>query len=116
MGNNHDKTNNKQTGGTRATRKNIYKVAKNNKMNGGGFLDTFFGGVENKPIDEDTPDDATPVETPIITGTPVETPIITGTPVETPVIGETSGETPVIGETPDDVKPDANKKRRRFLL
>ena len=110
MGNNHDKTNNKQTGGTRATRKNIYKVAKNNKMNGGGFLDTFFGGVEKKPIDEDTPDDATPVETPIITGTPVETPIITGTPVETPVIGETSGETPVIGETPDDVKPDANKK------
>jgi len=100
MGNNHDKTNNKQTGGTRATRKNIYKVAKNNKMNGGGFLDTFFGGVENKPIDEDTPDDATPVETPIITGTPVET----------PVIGETSDETPVIGETPDDVKPDANKK------
>ena len=89
MGNNHDKTNNKQTGGTRATRKNIYKVAKNNKMNGGGFLDTFFGGVENKPIDEDTPDDATPVETPIITGTPVET----------PVIGETSDET-----------PDANKK------
>ena len=100
MGNNHDKTNNKQTGGTRATRKNIYKVAKNNKMNGGGFLDTFFGGVENKPIDEDTPDDATPVETPIITGTPVET----------PVIGETSDEAPVIGETPDDVKPDANKK------
>ena len=44
MGNNHDKTNNKQTGGTRATRKNIYKDAKKNKMNGGGFLDTFFGG------------------------------------------------------------------------
>ena len=106
MGNNHDKTNNKQTGGTRATRKNIYKVAKNNKMNGGGFLDTFFGGVENKPIDEDTPDDATPIPD----ATPVETPIITGTPVETPVIGETSDETPVIGETPDDVKPDANKK------
>ena len=112
MGNNHDKTNNKQTGGTRATRKNIYKVAKNNKMNGGGFLDTFFGGVEKKPIDEDTPDDATPVETPIITGTPVETPIITGTPVETPVIGETSDETPVIGETSDDEEtPDANKKK-----
>ena len=107
MGNNHDKTNNKQTGGTRATRKNIYKVAKNNKMNGGGFLDTFFGGVEKKPIDEDTPDDATPIPD----ATPVETPIITGTPVETPVIGETSGETPVIGETPDDVKPDANKKK-----
>jgi hypothetical protein len=77
MGNNHDKTNNKQTGGTRATRKNIYKVAKNNKMNGGGFLDTFFGGVEKKPI----PD-----------ATPVETPVITGTPVETPVIGETPGD------------------------
>jgi hypothetical protein len=108
MGNNHDKTNNKQTGGTRATRKNIYKVAKNNKMNGGGFLDTFFGGVEKKPIDEDTPDDATPIPD----ATPVETPIITGTPVETPVIGETSDETPVIGETSDDEEtPDANKKK-----
>ena len=105
MGNNHDKTNNKQTGGTRATRKNIYKVAKNNKMNGGGFIETFLGG------------NPTENETPIVTGTPVETP-----DKETSVVTpdkETSVVTPV--ETPDeetsvDVTPDANKEKEETLF
>ena len=112
MGNNHDKTNNKQSGGKRVSRKNIYRVVKNNKMNGGGFLDTFFGGdppttpTPGTILDAPPPPPTTPGT--IVDATPPPTPDVTPIPDVTPTPDPTS--------TPDPTPTPDNKEESKGFL
>jgi hypothetical protein len=113
MENNQEKSNYKQSGGKRVSRKNIYKVVKNKKMNGGGFLDTFLGGDPPTTPTPGTIVDATPPPPPT---TPTPGTIVDNTPTLDATPTPDATPIPDATPTPDPTPTPDNKEESKGFL